>query len=234
MSSNRALARRLTQAGLVTSEGAMTSMPRFFVLSLVLALGAPRAGAQLRPPRPPPPPPARETEDPAPKVERHFQPWPRARRGRMDFDKADVRDVAKFVSEITNKNIIVSEKVRGGKLTIFSPAAVTGGEAYKAFLAALDVNGLTVVTSGKFLKIVPQAEAKGLAGPVYSGTKRAPKGDQMVTAILRIRHGDAKEINAVVGQLRNQRAGVNLVYGPTNSIILIDLAENMDRLLEIV
>jgi general secretion pathway protein D len=90
-----------------------------------------------------------------------------ARRYRLDFDKADVRDVAKFISEITGKNIILSDKARGGKITIFSPTRVTREEAYRAFLSALEANNLTVIGSGKFLKIVPQRDAKEMPGAVY-------------------------------------------------------------------
>jgi general secretion pathway protein D len=192
---------------------------------------------------PPPPPPLRspggqaasqtEEDKSKPKDERHFSPWPRWRRGRIDFDKADIRDVAKFISEITGKNIILSDKARAGKLTIFSPSSVTKAEAYRAFLAALEVNNLTVVESGKFLKIVPQRDAKEMPGGLYNDPARPPNDDQMVTAILRVKNGDAKEINNIVGQLKNKN-GFNLVYAPTNAIIVSDVAANVRRLMRII
>jgi general secretion pathway protein D len=198
------------------------------VLASAFTLAAPRARAQGAPP------PISAGENGAqPKSERHFRPWSRARRGRIDFDKADIRDVAKFISEITGKNIILSDKARAGKLTIFSPAPVTRGEAYQAFLAALEVNALTVVSSGKFLKVVPQRDAKEMPGAIYDDPKRPPNDDQMVTAILRVQNGDAKEIHNVVAQLKNKN-GFTIVYAPTSSIIVADVAANVRRLSRIV
>lgn len=185
-----------------------------------------------------PPPPsaaaagAKEEDKSRPIKENHMRPWPKWRRGRIDFDKADIRDVAKFISEITGKNIILSDKARGGKLTIFSPSAITKGEAYQAFLAALEVNNLTAVGSGKFLKIVPQRDAKEMPIGTYRD-RMPPNDDRMVTVILRVNHGDAKEINNVVSQLKNKN-GFNLVYAPTNSLIIADVAANVRRLLRIV
>jgi general secretion pathway protein D len=201
--------------------------------------GRPRTKTQpVRPPPPPPPSSAaaggKKDEDKSrPLQERHLRPWPKWRRGRIDFDKADIRDVAKFISEITGKNIILSDKARGGKLTIFSPASVTRGEAYQAFLAALEVNNLTAVGAGKFLKIVPQRDAKEMPIGTYPDGRMPPNDDRMVTVILHVKHGDAKEINNVVSQLKNKN-GFNLVYAPTNAIIVADVAANVRRLMRIV
>src|SRR4051812_50072394 len=69
-----------------------------------------RKALRNQPMRPPPPPAptspaaggAKAEEDKSrPIKENHLRPWPRWRRGRIDFDKADIRDVAKFISEIT-------------------------------------------------------------------------------------------------------------------------------------
>ena len=48
-----------------------------------------------------------------------------------------------------------------------SPNKVTVYEAYRAFLAALEVNGLTVVPSGKFLKIEEITKVKQDTLPIF-------------------------------------------------------------------
>src|ERR1043166_7420016 len=72
-----------------------------------------------------------------------------------------------------------------------------------------------------------------MPGAIYEDPKRPPNDDQMVTAIIRVKSGDAKEINNVVTQLKNKN-GFNVVYAPTNSIIIADVAANVRRLMRII
>jgi general secretion pathway protein D len=92
----------------------------------------------------------------------------RSKRVRLELDQADLRDVARLISDLTGKNILLSDRARGGKITIFSPRPVTAAEAYRAFLGALQLQDLTVVRAGKFLKIVPLRDAKEMATEVYA------------------------------------------------------------------
>ncbi|HDH96176.1 MAG TPA: type II secretion system protein GspD, partial [Proteobacteria bacterium] len=77
----------------------------------------------------------------------------------LDFVDADIRDVIKAISEMTHKNFLIDKSVQG-KITIISPTKVTPEEAYEIFLSILDVNGYTVVKSGKIYKILPKEDAR--------------------------------------------------------------------------
>ncbi|MCK7515575.1 MAG: hypothetical protein MZV70_74105 [Desulfobacterales bacterium] len=46
----------------------------------------------------------------------------------------------KFVSELTGKNFIIDEKVKG-KVTILSPKKIPLRDVYKVFLSVLEING---------------------------------------------------------------------------------------------
>ena len=72
----------------------------------------------------------------------------------FDFQDADLIEVIKAMNKLTKKNIILDNKKIRGKITILAPSQITVAEAYKAFLSALAMNGLTIVPSGKFLKIM--------------------------------------------------------------------------------
>ncbi|MCB0327591.1 MAG: hypothetical protein KDD52_08235, partial [Bdellovibrionales bacterium] len=71
----------------------------------------------------------------------------------LDFVDAEVVDVAQSISELTKKNFIIDDKVKG-KITIISPLAVSVQEAYQAFISALEVKNFSVVPAGKMLKII--------------------------------------------------------------------------------
>lgn len=71
----------------------------------------------------------------------------------MDFDNVDIMYLINFISDLTKKNFIVDDKVRG-KVTVISPTRVTIDEAYRTFESVLEVHGYTTVPSGSAIKIV--------------------------------------------------------------------------------
>ena len=78
----------------------------------------------------------------------------------FNFVDVDITAVTKFISEITGKNFIFDEKVKG-KITIIAPTKLSIDDAYTLFTSVLELKGLTVVPSGlEAYKIVPSIEAK--------------------------------------------------------------------------
>jgi type II secretory pathway component GspD/PulD (secretin) len=70
----------------------------------------------------------------------------------------DIPVLAKFVSEVTGRNFIVDDRVRG-KVTVISPTRLTPDEAYLVFESVLQVKGFATLPSGSFTKIVPVRDA---------------------------------------------------------------------------
>ena len=77
----------------------------------------------------------------------------------MDFQDVDLGVLVKFISEITGRNFIVDDRVKG-KVTIISPGKISVDEAYAVFQSVLQVKGFTTVPSGRVIKILPAQEAK--------------------------------------------------------------------------
>jgi general secretion pathway protein D len=154
------------------------------------------------------------------------------RRVAMNFQDVDIPVLARFVSELTNKNFIVDEKVRG-KVTVISPTKVTPEEAYAIFQSVLQVKGFTTVPSGGVVKIVASREAKQAGLPtVYNGSLAAA-GDEFITRLVPLRHVSAADMAATL-QPMVAADGLVLAYAPTNSLILTDSAPNVRRLLGMV
>ena len=144
----------------------------------------------------------------------------------FDFQDADLIEVIKAMNKLTGKNIILNSKKIRGKITILAPSQITVAEAYKAFLSALAMNGLTVVPSGKFLKIMLAKDAKENSIETY--TDYFPNTDQMITRIIRLKYISASEVKKELGRLKS-RSGDMQAYGPTNSIIITDYGSNIER-----
>jgi len=77
----------------------------------------------------------------------------------LNFRNVDVLQIITMMSELTGKNFLVDDKVRG-KVTLMAPTPVTIEEAYQIFLAALAMQGFTVVPQGPISTIVPSRDAK--------------------------------------------------------------------------
>jgi general secretion pathway protein D len=76
----------------------------------------------------------------------------------MDFNNVDLPVFVKFISEITGKNFVIDERVRG-KVTVFSPTKISVEKAYQVLLSVLELKGLTAVPEDGVTKIIPLNEA---------------------------------------------------------------------------
>ncbi|MEK7286006.1 MAG: secretin N-terminal domain-containing protein [Nitrospirota bacterium] len=74
----------------------------------------------------------------------------------LDFDNVDLPVLVKFISELTGKNFVIDEQVRG-KVTIFSPVKIPTSKAYEVFISVLEMKGFTVIQTGAVYQILPYA-----------------------------------------------------------------------------
>lgn len=150
---------------------------------------------------------------------------------RIDFVDADLKDVVKYFSELTGRNFILAENL-SGKITIMSPSPVTSGEAYEAFLAALDAAGFTTVVEGRFTRIVKSADAAKEPIRFYKG-EFVPETANFVTRLIRVENVNAGDVSQVINGMIGPGASLT-VYSPTNTLILTDSANNIRRLQELI
>lgn len=141
----------------------------------------------------------------------------------LNFQDVELPVLAKFVSEVTGRNFIVDDRVRG-KVTIISPTRITPDEAYVVFQSVLQVKGFTTVPSGSFVKILPSRDARETTVP----TGGQP-GDQMVTRILPLTHAEAQNLLPVLQPLVS-KDGLLTAYPATNSLVVVDAGANVERL----
>lgn len=152
----------------------------------------------------------------------------------MNFEDADIRILIKFISELTQKNFVIDEKVKG-KITIFSPEKITVSEAFRVFESILEVKGFTLVQAQKVIKVVPSAEAKqrGIETVTGKTPRTAKRGDEFVTRITRLEYVNADELATLVRPLIS-KSGHLVSYKPTNTLIMTDLESNLYRILKVI
>jgi len=143
----------------------------------------------------------------------------------LNFQDVELPVLARFVSEVTGRNFILDESVKG-TVTVISPTRITPEEAYVVFQSVLQVNGFATVPSGGFTKIVPVRDAREGALPSLA---RAGAPDQLVTSVLSLKHASVEAVTPALQPLVS-KDGLLTPYPPTNRIIVVDAASNVRRL----
>jgi general secretion pathway protein D len=150
----------------------------------------------------------------------------------MNFQNVDIPVLAKFISEITGRNFIIDESVRG-KVTIISPSKVTPEQAYSIFQSVLQVKGFTTVQQGKIIKIEPARNVRSNAPLTTSQTPAESSGDEYVTRMVRLKNIDAASIIGVI-QPMISHDGLVAAFPSDNTVIVTDDAYNVERLVQII
>jgi general secretion pathway protein D len=155
-------------------------------------------------------------------------------RGKLDFSKVQLGELVKFIADLTQRNFIVPEKLKGNTITLICPTDLTVDEAYRAFLSALEANDITLVKVGKFYKLVASGDAAKSPIPTYTDDNvDIPPNDNIVTKVMRLEHSDATAISNILGNFKSKIAQV-AVYAPTNALIISEWASNLVRLEKII
>lgn len=150
----------------------------------------------------------------------------------LDFKEVELVDLIQTMSELTGKNFIYDDTVKG-KVTIISPRSMSLAEAYQVFLSVLNVKGFTVVPAGKVNKIVATRDAKENRLPTVTDGEM-PGAEQYVTRLVPLQNVDANVLATTVLTPLTPKTGSIVAFAPTNTLIITDSAGNTDRLLEII
>jgi general secretion pathway protein D len=149
--------------------------------------------------------------------------------------QSELKDLVAWISSMTCKRFIVAAGVRAQPVTLIAPTPISAREAYRAFLSALDVMGLTVVRSGPFLKVVQANWAIQSAIRTYADGERdhLPASEEVVTQLIRVRHARLDQLLPVLQKMKSRSGDVS-AYPPGSTLILTDSGDNLRRMVGIV
>ncbi len=150
----------------------------------------------------------------------------------IDFNDVDIEVFIKFISELTGKNFVIDQRVKG-KVTIISPTKISVKEAYKVFQSVLEVHGYTVVDAGEVTKIIPSPYARTMNIETRLEKEMDSPEDKIVTQLIHLRYADPNEVKQLVAPLVS-KSSVVLAYEPTNMLIITDVYSNITRLMKII
>jgi general secretion pathway protein D len=148
----------------------------------------------------------------------------------LNFVDADIQAVVRALSRATGQQFLVHPRVKGN-LTLVSEGPVPAHQAYTMLLAALRMQGFSVVDVGGVAQVVPEADARLLGGPIYSTANPGANGMQTLT--FRLRYGNAVDLIPVLRPIVTPNNPIN-AYPGNNSIVITDYADNLTRVAQII
>jgi general secretion pathway protein D len=149
----------------------------------------------------------------------------------FNFVDVDISTVVKFISEVTGKNFVFDDKLKG-TVTIIAPSKLSIDEAFNLFTSVLELKGFTIVSSGKIYKIVPVSQAKQLGTEIIKEGK-VPVNDTYVTRLIQLQSiSSSNAVNFL--QPIISRDGYISSFGPGNMLMVVDSATNIEKVLEIL
>ena len=149
----------------------------------------------------------------------------------LNFVGADIEGVARTMGIITGRTMVVDPRVKG-TINLSSEKPVAADAAYEQFLAALRLQGFTVVETAGLSKVLPEAEGK-LQGTEVAIDADNPGGNRILTRIFRLDHENANNLVAVLRPLISPNNTINVNPG-NNSLVITDYADNLKRLARVI
>ena len=148
----------------------------------------------------------------------------------FNFVDVDLVALTKIMSDITGKNLIYGESLKG-KVTINAPAKLTISEAYKVFISVLEIKGFAVVPSGNTYKVVPFAEAKQ-TGAVVATDSHTSANEGYLVRLIRLKYLASNQAYTFVQPLVSRDGYISFLS--PNILLMADSSSNIEKVLSII
>ena len=137
----------------------------------------------------------------------------------LNFDNLDINTFIKMVSKITNKNILLTDELRG-KVNFISVKPIDKKDIYSILLNILKSKGYTIVSEKGFLKVVRSRDALREAPPLNSNL------NQIQTNIISLKNIDVDSAYLQINFLLS-RYGKIIKNRNKNLLIITDYPDNL-------
>ena len=157
---------------------------------------------------------------------------PSAEKITVNFVDVNITTLVKFISDSTGKNFVYDERLRG-KVTIIAPTPLNKDETLDLFISLLTLKGFAVIQSAGAYKIVPSSMVKQSAFEVESDGRKASINENYIARLIPLKYAKSFDIMPLLKPLTSSD-GYLSAFGQNNSILVLDTAMNIEKLLKIV
>lgn len=150
----------------------------------------------------------------------------------FDFPDTDILKLTKHMQKLTGINLILDKDVKG-KVSISAPSAITVGDAWRAYLTALNMSGYALVPSGNnFYKIISLRNLRNSAPHIYTGGY-TPDTDNFIMKVIPLKNISATEVRKAFRSFTTQNGRI-IPMEQTNTVLIMDTGSNIARLMKLI
>lgn len=146
----------------------------------------------------------------------------------LDFQDADIRNVFRILHEISGKNFIIGEDVRG-RVTLKLDKVPWD----QVLDLVTKMNKLGIAEEGNIIRIAPLATLVAERAAEKSAREAKQEAAPLVTEYIPINYAEAAAIQQHLNEVKSDRGKVT-VDDRTNMIIMIDVKDKIRRAKEVV
>lgn len=147
----------------------------------------------------------------------------------MNYENIDIKVLARLISEITGRKIVLDERVQG-KVTVLSSREMSASEAYELFRAVLDRYGFQLRERNGFSMVMPNADARR-EGPLRINPND-PHGQANVVGLILTKYGDANQLMSAIRPLLSDPNNVQ-AYPNGKAVVVVDKASIVSKAADI-
>ncbi len=188
-------------------------------------------GKEKAPPQAVPPP---SPKSAAVKIPWHRQFVAKNYRGQkisLDFKDADIQNVLRLIAEVSNKNIVISEAVKG-KVTVRLlnvPWDMALDVILKTYALEKEELGPNII------RVAPYSQLKKEREEARKADEALERVETLQTKILPVNYAKADDLSSLLAKLKSKRPDATiLVDSRTNAIIIRDLPGNIKEMIDLV
>lgn len=149
----------------------------------------------------------------------------------INFKDLKIMDLVKITSKIIDKNILVTQEVKG-KVDFISNKPVDRKELVKILIYVLESKGYTLINNENMLRIVKLNEGAKNNVPVITSNNRHSY-NQMVTEIFKVYNANVDYIASKVRHLISKNAKL-VSNKDSNTLVLTDFQDNIITVKKVV
>jgi len=149
----------------------------------------------------------------------------------VNFSNLAVNDFIKLISKITNKNILINNKING-TVDFVSTSAIYDDELMDILVAVLESKGYTIVQNGSIYQVVRSTEAAKHNVKVLSSNKK-PSGALMVTQAIQVKGENVDVVAAKVRYLISKTAKL-MTMRESNTLLITDYPKNIETIKKVI
>lgn len=149
----------------------------------------------------------------------------------LDFKDADIQNVLRLIAEVSNKNIVISEAVKG-KVTVRLlnvPWDMALDVILKTYALEKEELGPNI------LRVAPYTQLKKEREDALKAEEALERVETLQTRLVPVNYAKAKDLESVIARLKSKRPDASiLVDSRTNSLIIRDIPLNIGEMVELV